>query len=39
MYYQLFYYPQINYNLESIQNYKENLKKNVIVLIEKLLSF
>ena len=40
MYYQLFFYPQIDYNLESIQNYNQDFKTNeIIVLIEKLLSF
>ena len=40
MYYQLFFYPQIDYNLENIQNYNQDFKTNeIIVLIEKLLSF
>ena len=40
MYYQLFFYPQIDYNLEPIQNYNQNFKANeIIILIENLLSF
>ena len=40
MYYQLFFYPQIDYNLENIQNYNQDFKTNeIIVLIENLLSY